>query len=81
MREVVRQQTGVEAVPDLFAIFVGPATLMVAGDVIFDDALDVPAVEAAIVTAAAALRRGWPATAYVYLNPVAAPRPRRPALT
>jgi cation diffusion facilitator family transporter len=77
MRAVVRQQAGVQAVPDLFAIFVGPATLMVDGDVIFDDALDVPAVESAIVTAAAALRHGWPATAYVYLNPVAAPRPRR----
>jgi len=77
MRGLVRQQAGVEAVPDLFAIFVGPATLLVDGDVIFDDALDVPAVEAAIVTAAAALRQSWPAIAYVYLNPVAAPRPRR----
>ena len=77
MRDVVRQQAGVEAVPDLFAVFVGPATLMVDGDVIFEDALDVPAVEAAIVTAAAALRQDWPAIAYVYLNPVATPRARR----
>ena len=77
MRDVVRQQAGVEAVPDLFAVFVGPATLMVAGDVIFEDTLDVPAVEAAIVTAAAVLRKGWPAIAYVYLNPVAAARARR----
>jgi len=77
MGDVVRRQPGVEAVPDLFAIFVGPATLMVDGDVIFEDTLDVPAVEVAIVTAAAALRQGWPAIAYVYLNPVAAPRARR----
>jgi cation diffusion facilitator family transporter len=77
MRDVVSRQPGVEAVPDLFAIFVGPGTLIVAGDVIFADRLDVPAVEAAIVAAATALRSGWPAAAYVYLNPVAASRPRR----
>ena len=77
MRDLVQRQPGVQGVPDIFAVVVGPATLIVDGDVIFDDALDVPAVEDVIVHAAAALRTVWPAIAYVYLNPVAAPRPRR----
>jgi divalent metal cation (Fe/Co/Zn/Cd) transporter len=77
MRSVVGAQQGVLAVPDLFAVVVGPGALIVNGDVVFDDDLDVPAVEAAIVTAAAALRVQWPFVAYVYLNPVAASRTRR----
>jgi divalent metal cation (Fe/Co/Zn/Cd) transporter len=77
MRAVVGLQPGVLAVPDIFAIVVGPATLIVDGDVVFEDSLDVPAVEAVIVNAAGALRELWPAIAYVYLNPVAAPRLRR----
>jgi cation diffusion facilitator family transporter len=77
MRSAVKAQPGVVAVPDLFAMVVGPATLIVNGDVVFEDALDVPGVEAVIVDAAQALRRTWPAVAYVYLNPVAAARPRR----
>jgi hypothetical protein len=67
----------VVAVPDLFAMVVGPATVIVDGDVVFEDVLDVPGVEAVIVDAADALRSTWPAVAYVYLNPVASARPRR----
>jgi cation diffusion facilitator family transporter len=77
MRRIVGAQAGIEGVPDLFGIVIGPATVIVNSDVVFADGLDVPAVEAAIVSAAAALRREWPAVAYVYLNPVAAARPRR----
>jgi cation diffusion facilitator family transporter len=76
MRTVVANQAGIIGVPDIFAIVVGPASLIVAGDVIFDDALDVPRVESAIVDAAAELRRSWPMIVYVYLNPVAVHRTR-----
>ncbi len=77
MRVVVAGQRGVVGVPDLFAAVVGPESLVISGDVIFDDDLDVPQVERAIVAAASALRRQWPGVVYVYLNRVAAPRPRR----
>jgi cation diffusion facilitator family transporter len=77
MRIVVAGQAGIIGVPDIFAIVVGPASLIVAGDVIFDDALDVPKVESAIVNAATELRQIWPTIVYVYLNPVAAHRARR----
>ena len=77
MRVLVARRPGVLAVPDIFAIVVGPSTLIVNGDIVFDDALDVPQVEAAIVDAGAALRASWPAVTYVYLNPVAAMRSRR----
>jgi cation diffusion facilitator family transporter len=77
MRDLVGARAGVVAVPDLFAIVVGPSSVIVDADVIFDDVLTVPQVEAIIVDAAATLRARWPAVAYVYLNPVAAYRPRR----
>ena len=79
MRLLVSRRPGVLGVPDIFAIVVGPSTLIVNGDIIFDDALDVPQVEAAIVDAGAALRAAWPAVTYVYLNPVAGMRSRRGA--
>lgn len=79
MRDVIAGQPGVVAVPDLFAIVVGPSSLMIDGDVVFEDHLDVPRVEAIIVAAAAAMRHQWPSVAYVYLNPVSAHRPRRGA--
>jgi len=41
----------VVAVPDLFAIVVGPSSLVVDGDVIFAHDLDAPAVEQIICTA------------------------------
>jgi len=50
---------------------VGPGSLVVDADLVFDDGLNVPEVEDAIVAAAAALRARWPTVAYVYLNPVA----------
>jgi cation diffusion facilitator family transporter len=80
MRAVVGAQAGVLGVPDLFAIVIGPSSLVVNGDVIFDDGLDVPRVEAAIVAAARALRAEWPSVSAVYLNPVAAHRARRSPL-
>ncbi len=77
LRAVVGSQPGVVAVPDIFGVVVGPASMIVDGDVVFDDDLDVPTVEAVIVAAAAALRAELPAITFVYLNPVAARRPRQ----
>ena len=76
MRGLIAECVGVVSVPDVFAVVVGPSLLIVDGDVVFDDDLDVPDVEAVIVGAAAGLRERWPAIAYGYLNPVAAARPR-----
>jgi len=76
MRALVADCAGVVSVPDVFAVVVGPAMLIVDGDVVFDDDLDVPDVEAVIVGAAARLRHRWPAIAFVYLNPVASARSR-----
>jgi divalent metal cation (Fe/Co/Zn/Cd) transporter len=45
MSQVIAEQPGVVAVPDLFAIVVGPSSLVVDGDVTFADDLDLPAVE------------------------------------
>ena len=77
MRRIVLAQTGVVSVPDLFAVYVGPASVIVNGDVIFSDELNVPAVEDAIIHAAAALRARWPSIEFVYLTPVPLARPRR----
>jgi divalent metal cation (Fe/Co/Zn/Cd) transporter len=74
MRGIVAAQAGVADVADLFAVVVGPSSLIVNGDVIFDDELDVPAVEATIRRSADELRKRWPSIDYVYLTPV--PRPR-----
>ena len=52
MRAVVAAQPGVIDVPDLFAVVVGPSSLIVNGDVTFHDDLDVPAVEGAIMRSA-----------------------------
>jgi cation diffusion facilitator family transporter len=79
MRRIVSAQQGVVDVPDLFAIVVGPSSLIVDGDITFADDMDVPAVEQAIMRSAAALRERWPSIDYVYLTPVAKPRSRRPA--
>ena len=76
MREIVAAQPGVVDVPDLFAFVVGPSSLIVNGDVTFDDDLDVPAVERTIMRSAAALGERWPSIDYVYLTPV--PRARVP---
>jgi cation diffusion facilitator family transporter len=79
MRRVVAAQPGIIAVPDLFAVVVGPSSLIVDGDVTFADELTVPDVEQAIIGAAAALRARWPSVDYVYLTPVPKPRSRRAA--
>jgi len=76
MREVVAAQKGVVDVPDLFAVVVGPARLIVNGDVTFQDDLEVPDVEETIVRSAAALGARWPSVAYVYLTPVSQARSR-----
>lgn len=76
LRAVVTTQLGVVEVPDIFATVVGPATVIVNADVVFDDALDVPQLERVIVQVASALRAASPSVAYVYLNPVQAQRPR-----
>ena len=81
MRRLIATQPGVVDVPDLFAVVVGPATLIVDGDVTFRDELSAAAIEAAIDRTAAALRARWPTVAYVYLTPVATPRPRGRSLT
>ena len=77
MRRIIEEQAGVLNVPDLFAVFIGPASVIVNGDVTFADGLTVPSVEQAIVHAAAALRGRWPAIEFVYLTPVSRARPRR----
>lgn len=77
MRRLVAAQEGVVDVPDLFAVVVGPSTLIVDGDVTFADDLNVPAVEQTIMRAAAALRERWPSIEFVYLTPVPEARPRR----
>jgi divalent metal cation (Fe/Co/Zn/Cd) transporter len=79
MRRVVAAQTGIIAVPDLFAVVVGPSSLIVDGDVTFADDLTVPDVEQAIMRAAEALRARWPSVDYVYLTPVPKARSRRAA--
>ena len=81
MQRVVAAQPGVIAVPDLFAVVIGPSSLIVNGDVTFADELTVPDVEQAILAAAAALRARWPSVDYVYLTPVPKARSRRAART
>ena len=71
MRQVVARQRGVLEVPDLFAVVVGPSSLIVNGDVVFEDGLDVPAVEETIERSGTALGARWPSIKYVYLTPVA----------
>ncbi len=76
MRRVVAAQPDVVDVPDLFAVVVGPSSLIVDGDVTFRDDLDVPQVEQTTMRVAAALRERWPTIDYVYLTPVPKARPR-----
>ena len=79
MSRIIAAQAGVVDVPDLFAIVVGPSSLIVNGDVIFAGDLDLPAVEQTILRCIHALRERWPKIRYVYLTPVAKPRPSRAA--
>jgi cation diffusion facilitator family transporter len=77
MQRTVANQQGVVDVPDLFAIVVGPSSVIVGGDVTFADELEVPDVERAIARCAAALQAQWPSIDYVYLTPVSGARPQR----
>jgi divalent metal cation (Fe/Co/Zn/Cd) transporter len=77
MRGIISSQPGVVDVPDLFAVVVGPSSLIVDGDVTFDDDMTVPGVETAIANSASALRQRWPSIEFVYLMPVSRARPRR----
>jgi cation diffusion facilitator family transporter len=77
MLRIVAMQPGVLDVPDLFAIVVGPSSVIVNGDVTFADELAVSDVEQAITLCGAALRERWSSIEYVYLTPVSEARPRR----
>ncbi len=70
MRSVVASQPGVVAVADLFAVVVGPMSLIVDGNVIFSDDLAVSVVEQTIIDTNKELRRRWPMIQYIYLTPV-----------
>ena len=76
MRSVIQSHPGVVDVPDLFAIVIGPSTLIVDGDVTFEVDLTVPAVEAALEGAAVELTSRWPEARYIYLTPVGESRRR-----
>jgi divalent metal cation (Fe/Co/Zn/Cd) transporter len=77
MRQIIVGHEGVVDVPDLFAVVIGPSSLIVDGDVTFAATLNVPVVEQTIKSAAAALRERWPSIEYIYLTPVPAARSRR----
>ena len=72
MRAVVASQEGVVEVSDLFAIVVGPMSLVVDGNVIFRDDLSVAVVEKTIERTNEELRRRWPMIQHIYLTPVPA---------
>jgi len=76
MRGVISAQPGVVDVPDLFAVVIGPVTIVVDGDVTFEDELNVPDIEAAIERTGDELRSRWPQIRYVYLTPVSGRRIR-----
>jgi cation diffusion facilitator family transporter len=75
MRSVVASQEGVKEVSDLFAIVVGPMSLVVDGNVIFQEDLSVAVVEKTIERTNEELRRRWPMIQHIYLTPVPA-KPR-----
>jgi cation diffusion facilitator family transporter len=77
MRSVVASQAGVKEVSDLFAVVVGPMSLVVDGNVIFQDDLSVAVVEQTIERTNEELRRRWPMIQHIYLTPV----PAQPRLT
>ena len=77
MSQLIAEQPGVVAVPDLFAIVVGPSSLVVDGDVTFAHDLDLPAVEHTILHCVHLLRERWPKIKY--LTPVGKARPTRAA--
>ena len=78
MRATVAAQPGVVEVADLFAVVVGPLSLVVDGEVTCESGLDVSGVEQVIGQAVAALRERWPMIKYIYLMPVPATPSSRP---
>lgn len=72
MRSVVASQAGVVEVSDLFAVIVGPMSLVVDGNVIFQDDLSISVVEKTIERTNKELRERWPMIQYIYLTPVPA---------
>lgn len=79
MRNVIAAQPGVIGVADLFAVVIGPASLVVDGDIMLAADLDLSAAEETIIRSVHALRQRWPKIEYVYLTPVAKARPTRAA--
>ena len=77
MVRIIAAQQGVVHVQDLFAVVIGPSSLLVNGDVTFADDLDVPAIEQTIMRSLDALRERWPSIEYAYLTPVPEARTRR----
>jgi cation diffusion facilitator family transporter len=71
MRALVEAQPGIRHVPDLFGIVVGPSTVVVDGEVVFEDELTVPEVEEIISRAEKSLEADFPEVHWVYLTPVA----------
>jgi divalent metal cation (Fe/Co/Zn/Cd) transporter len=78
MRATVAAQPGVVKVADLFAVVVGPLSLVVDGEVTCESGLDVSGVEQVIGQAVTALRERWPMIKYIYLMPVPASPSSRP---
>ena len=78
MRSVVASQPGVVEVSDLLAIVVGAMSVVVDGNVIFDDNLSAAVVEQTIIHINEELRKRWPMIRYIYLTPVP-PQPSRVA--
>jgi divalent metal cation (Fe/Co/Zn/Cd) transporter len=76
MRAVIAAQPHVVDVPDLFAVVVGPGTLIVDGDVTFERRLDLRQVETTLDQAASNLMSCWGEIRYVYLTPVGERRQR-----
>ena len=76
MRSVVAAEPGIVDVPDLFGVVLGPASVVVGGELTFADELNVPEVVRILETAENSLRSRWPSIGFVYLTPVASPRRR-----
>jgi divalent metal cation (Fe/Co/Zn/Cd) transporter len=79
MARTVAEQPGVIDVPDLFAVVIGPTSVIVNGDVSLAENLDLRAAEQVIAEATEALRQRWSLVEFVYLTPVPFARPRRNA--
>jgi divalent metal cation (Fe/Co/Zn/Cd) transporter len=77
IRGVIHAQPGVIGVADLFAVVIGPSSLVVDGDIMLAANLDVSCAEETIMRSVHVLRQLWPRIEYVYLTPLAKPRRSR----